>query len=332
MNMVMNLFWSRLARFLGRQAAPAALAALALASGCKPHATAPAVLAKVGSREIRVEDFNNEVQWRLKNRRPLPNKEALLEEMIARELLVQKARAAGLENDPDVRRSFEGLLVGKIQERELTPRLDALKAAPEDVRALYEKNLAQYTHPAKARLAFIYIKTDPKMGPEKLAEAEARIQEARKLAKDLPASSRGFDRVAIDFSEDQASRYKGGDIGWFDQDGKAYRWPAEVISAGFALKSHGEISDVIRATNGFYIVSKLDARDAVVTPLEQVQTSLQRGLLAEKRKQSEAAFRREARASAPVESFPQALAAVQYPAATMAKAEEPLPPSLPTSH
>lgn len=304
--------------------------ALVLLAGCKAKPPAANVLAKVGLREITIDDFNREVNWRTRNHRPLPEKEVLLEEMISRELLVQKARAAGLENDPDLRRSFEGLLVSKIQERDLTPRLEGVKAAPEDVRSLYEKNLAQYTRPPKAHLAFIYIKTDPKMGPEKLAEAEARIQEAHKLAQALPASRRGFDRVAIDFSEDQASRYKGGDIGWFDPD-KVYRWPAEVISAGFALKSNGEISDVIRATNGLYIVSKLDSRDSVITPLEQIQSSLQRGLLAEKRKEIEAAFRRETRAGAAVESFVQALAKVQYPSATLAKAEEP-PPSLPISH
>jgi len=138
--------------------------------------------------------------------------------------------------------------------------------------------------------------------------------------------------VADDYSEDQASRYKGGDVGWFDQGRTAYRWPAEVVSAGFALKTNGEISGVIRATNGFYIVSKLESRDSVTTPLEQVQASLERGLLSEKRREVEAAFRRETRAFAPVESFSQALANVQYPAATMAKTEEPQPPSLPTLH
>ncbi len=326
---------SALSEVLSLAALVALSAVLGLAAGCKPQATspvAPIVLAKVGSREIRVEHFNYEVQWRLKNHRPLPDKEALLEEMINRELLVQKARAAGLENDPDFRRSYEGMLASRIQERELTPRLDAVKAPAEAIRALYEKNLAQYTRPAKARLAFIYIKIEPRMSPEKLSEAEARIQEALKLAKALPPSSRGFDRVAVDYSEDQASRYKGGDVGWFDQGRAAYRWPAEVVSAGFALKTNGEISGVIRATNGFYIVSKLESRDSVITPLEQVQTSLQRGLLTEKRQEAEAAFRRETRAFVAVESFTQALAKVQYPAATMAKADEPQPPSLPSLH
>src|SRR5207302_3329303 len=192
----------------------------------------------------------------------------------SRELLLQKARAAGLEDDPDVRHSYESLLAGKLRERLLTPRIDALKVSSEEVQALYEKNLSQNTRAAKARLALGYIKTEHKMSPERLAEAEKRIEEARQLVLALPAGTRGFGRVAIDYSEDQASRYKGGDAGWFDQGLTAYRWPADVVSAGFALKANGEVSQVIKATNGLYLVSKLDTRDAVTTPLEQIQASL----------------------------------------------------------
>jgi parvulin-like peptidyl-prolyl isomerase len=312
----------------------ALIAFVLLTGGCKPKAktTAPGVLAKVGSHEIRVEDFKREMEWRIKNQRPLPDKQSLLDEMIARELLLQKARAAGLEDDPDIRHSYESLLAGKLREHLLTPRIDALKVSPEEVQALYEKNLSQNTRSAKAHLALIYIKTERKMTPERLAEVEKRIEEARQLALALPAGTRGFGRVAIDYSEDQASRYKGGDAGWFDQGQTAFRWPAEVVSAGFALKTNGEISQVIKATNGLYLVSKLDTRDAVTAPLEQVQASLQRRLLTERRQQTEATFRQELRAAAPVESFPQALGQVEYPTTVVAKSEEPLPPSLPTSH
>ena len=303
-----------------------------LTSGCQPKATAPNLLAKVGSHEIRVEDFKREMEWRIKNQRPLPDKQSLLEEMISRELLLQKARAAGLEDDPDVRHSYENLLAGKLRERLLTPRIDALKVSTEEVQAVYEKNASQHTRAAKARLALMYIKTDHKMSPERLVEAEKRIEEARQLALALPPGTRALGRVAIDYSEDQASRYKGGDAGWFDQGQTAFRWPAEVVLAGFALKTTGEISQVIKATNGLYLVSKLETRDAVTTPLEQVQASLQRRLLTEKRQQTEVAFRQELRAAAPVQSFPQALSQVEYPPTVIAKSEEPLPPSLPTSH
>ncbi|MDB6030530.1 MAG: hypothetical protein JWM16_868 [Verrucomicrobiales bacterium] len=306
-------------------------ASILFISGCKQKAVDSSILAKVGSREIRLEDFKTEVEWRIKNHRPLPDRRELLDEMIARELLLQKARAEGLENDPDVRHSYESLLAGKLRDRMLTPRVEALKVSSEEVQSLYKKELARNTQSAKAHLALVCIKTDSKMSSEKRAEAEKRIQEARQFALGLPSSTRGFGQIAMDYSEDQASRYKGGDVGWFDENQTAYRWPSEVVAAGFGLKTNGAISEVIAAANGFYLVTKLDARESVATPLGQLQASLQRRLLTEKRQQTETAFRQELRDAAPVQSFPQALGEVNYPATAVAKAEELAPPTLPRS-
>jgi hypothetical protein len=88
---------------------------------------------------------------------------------------------------------------------------------------------------------------------------------------------------------------------------------------------------VIKTGDGFYLVSKLDSREPVVTPLEQVQVSLQRRLLAGKQQQAREAYAREMRAFAPVQTYPQALATLEYPTTTVAKAEGTLPPGLPRS-
>jgi peptidyl-prolyl cis-trans isomerase C len=312
-------------------AALGAAALLAAFAGCSPKPVETGVLVRVGKHAITVDDFEKEVQWRVQNQRPLPSKTALLDEMIARELRLQKARATGLENDPEVRRAFESMLAAKVEERELMPRLDAVKVAPEEIRAAFQTNIAHYTRPAKVRLALIQLKIDPKMGAEKIAGLESRINEARTLAKNLPPNSRGFGKIAVEFSEDQASRYQGGDVGWFDQGQPEYRWPNEVVAAGFALQKQGDLSDVIRTSDGFYLVSKLDSRESVVTPLEQVQASLQHRLLAEKQQQAQDAYARELRAFAPVQTYPQALAGLEYPTTTVAKAEGALPPGLPRS-
>src|SRR5438874_1755402 len=80
---------------------------LAILPGCsKPVAKPdPNVLAKVGPVEIRVEDFDREMDLRLKANRTVLSKSELLEEMIQQELLVLKAKQAGLEKDPDFLRA-----------------------------------------------------------------------------------------------------------------------------------------------------------------------------------------------------------------------------------
>jgi parvulin-like peptidyl-prolyl isomerase len=284
----------------------------------------------VGNREITAADFKQEVEWRKQNERPLPDKEILLGEMISRELALQKAKALGLEKDRDVQRTYEDILTSKLRERELVSRVSAVKVSPEEVRADYQKDLQRYTQPAKARLALIYIKTDRKMSQEKIAEQATRMGEVLALAKALPENVKGFDRVAVDFSEDQSSRYKGGDVGWFDEGEARYRWPNEVVQAGFALKT-GEVSSVIKTSDGFYLIKKTDARDAAVASFEQVQGTIQHQLLAEKRRETEKDFARELQSFAPVQTNEQALAGIDYPKTTVATAPEFKPPALPRS-
>jgi parvulin-like peptidyl-prolyl isomerase len=321
------------ARFSAAWSAGARLAlplCLALISGCsqKPVVN-PNVLVKVGTREITVADYEREVKWRVDNSRPLPEKQALLDEMILKELRLQKARAAGLDKDQDVQRRYEALLMGKLEDVELRPRLEGIKVSADEIRAAYERDVTHYTRPAKARLALICLKKDRKTSDEKLAEMEQRITDARKAALALPAGTRGFGAVAGDYSEDQVSRYKGGDVGWFDEGRTEFRWPKEVVEAGFALSNVGDISEVIRTTNGFYLVAKIDTRPAELTPLDQVQNPIQRHLLADRRQQVQSAYSQELRGFAPVQTYPLALANLPYPTTTVAKAEETLPPMLP---
>jgi hypothetical protein len=292
-------------------------------SGCsKPAARPdPRVLAKVGPVEIRVEDFERELQARLKANRPVPSREELLDEMIQHEALVLKAREAGLENDDAVRRAQRNVLVRELKERELKPRVEAVQVSPEEVAARYQRDLLKYTRPAKVRLAVIYLKADPKMSAERRAELEARIAEARARAAQQPPDNRGFGPLAAEYSEDPASRYKGGDIGWFDVGRTEYRWPTAVLETGAALPGPGAVSEVVRTDKGLFLVARLDTREAVVTPLEQVAGSLRHQLLTEKRRAVEQAFATGVRAAA--------LAAVALPPVHTAQREDPEPPAFP---
>ena len=102
-------------------------ASFVLFSGCSKKGANPEVLATVGNREITINDFKQEMEWRKQNERSLPAKEILLGEMIARELALQKAKSLGLEKDPDVQRTYQDILRSKLKERELGPRVAAVK-------------------------------------------------------------------------------------------------------------------------------------------------------------------------------------------------------------
>jgi peptidyl-prolyl cis-trans isomerase C len=167
------------------------------------------------------------------------------------------------------------------------------------------------------------------MSEDQLVELRHRIDEARVQSLALTNGDAGFGAVAVAYSEDQSSRYKGGDVGWFDEGQAHYRWPTEVIRAGFALKNSGDVSEVIRAENGFYLVKKLDTRAASVTAPPLLEERFGRQLLAQKREQTEKSFFDDARRTAGVQTFPAALASLPVSPTTVARRTTDEPPSLP---
>ena len=298
--------------FRPTQLACAALAAAAFFSGCSKKPTAD-VLARVGDKEITVADFKLEYERRLANRWSLPDRQALLNQMIERETYLQQAKAAGLDSAAEIRRAYEDILIAKYKDTRLAPKIAAVKVSPDEVKAAYEKDLVHFTQPAKVKLAIVFIAASTKANTNQIAIAETRAAEAFAKARLLPADARGFGQVAVDYSDDQITRYRGGDAGWFTADFIEGRWPNEIVAAGFALKNSGDLSSVLHGKEGFYLVKKLDSRDATVTPLEQVRASIEHRLLFAKQQAAEQQFQAQARAAAKVVTDAALLSATFYP-------------------
>jgi parvulin-like peptidyl-prolyl isomerase len=298
--------------FLPASAACAAVVAAAVLAGCtqKPAAN---VLARVGDKDITVADFKAEIERRQAAHQPLPDRQTLLDQMIDREAFLQQASASGLDSNPDVRRASEDILINKYKETQLEPKLTAAKVAPEEVRAAYDKDLQHYTVPAKVKLAIVLIAVESRANSNQVAEAESRANDAYKMAAVLPANTRGFGNVAADFSDDQVTRYRGGDAGWFAADSVEDRWPSDVLAAGFALKNIGDQSDVLRSRDGFYLVKKLDARPSTAVPFEQVRGVIERRLLIARQQETEAVFRAQSRQASNVSTNLALLATTTYP-------------------
>lgn len=295
------------------------LALLLAVAGCaeKEEARTPGgILARVGSREIRVADFEAEVARRVAARWPVPGKEDLLQEMVTREALLLRAAGLGLDREPEVCREVESILIGKLKERELVSRLQAVEVTPEEVETEYAKNIARYTRSAQVRLAVLYLRSDRAASEDKRAEDRARLGEARKqFLAQPPAGGRGpaaggFGALAIACSDDQVSRYRGGDIGWLEEGVFPSRWPRAVIEAGVALKKGG-VSEVMETEQGCYLVSKSDSREAFTTPLEKLTATLRQSLLVRKRHSLREAFLDETVRMAAPEIHREALALVE---------------------
>ncbi|MCC7377682.1 MAG: peptidyl-prolyl cis-trans isomerase [Verrucomicrobiales bacterium] len=304
---------------------------------CKPRAAGDVVLAEVGAQRITAADLRLEVERRAAARKPVPDKETLLQELVTRAALLERARMAGIPDEAGVRREVENLVISHWQERELGKRLTALTVSDAEIQEDYTKNLAQHTRSAQARFAWLSVKAEAKThSAERRAEQRERLNAALRQFRPSPSDGqrapedRGFGSVSAQISDDQSSRYRGGDLGWLETGRGPSRVPAEVLEAAWKL-SVGESSSVIETPDGYFAIMKTDERPAKVTPLDDLRASLRQTLLARKRHEAEEAFRKEAVVATAARTHAEALASVELPhrEKLMARKDDPEPPPLP---
>lgn len=305
---------------------------LACLAGCSPGTkpggpdNAPAQLsstelARVGRDVITRDAFEKE--WR--RRADVRDKEGLLREMIRFESLLAKAREAGVDRDPEVVASFRRMVVGRFLEEQLERRgISSNFVSEAQVRSAYSNRMERFTTPAKVRIGIIYRKAVAKATAGKREELRQRARDLWKQAGE--ADEDGFRRLALQYSDDQATRYAGGDTGWFDPADADSRWNSAVRLASASLARPGDVAPLIETPDGFHIVRLLETRPKGVRPLEQVRDGLEHQLRAEKARKLREDFFQEVQAGLAIEINREALDAVPPPVkSARAGAPSPLP-------
>ena len=293
----------------------------------EPTGPTEPIVAKVGGRVITAKRFSQAMVRRGGRNPASVDRDALLEEMVERETMLLQATERDLHEDRDVIRSYQNLLIGKLRSRELEPRLQETAVSEEEVKRHYDGNLAEFTKPAKARVAMLFMALHKTTSDQKREEINARMKEAReRVVADQP--ERGFGKFAISYSEDQSTRYKGGDIGWI-VEGRPTRWEAAVTDAGLALKNIGDMSEIIITEKGIYLVRLMDRRPATVTPFERVEARIRHKLLLAKRRSTEVAFKEEMRQGIPIDTFPEVVNSIPAPESAPPSSGSDAPPALP---
>jgi parvulin-like peptidyl-prolyl isomerase len=155
-----------------------------------------------------------------------------------------------------------------LAQAQIGSEFNKLLIPPEEVKAHYEKNKANYE---QARVKAIYVPfgtAAPQAAPDApkpLSEAEAKAK-AVDLVKQARAGA-DFVKLVKEHSKDPNSVAKDGDFGLVARGASI---PDHIKTAIFAAKP-GEITDPVRQPNGFYIF-RIEER--TTAPLEQVQASI----------------------------------------------------------
>jgi len=176
----------------------------------------------------------------------------------------------------DIRRELErrkDMLIERLRDEKLRDVVvGGLAPSDEELRAYFEENKPRFAKPEMIRARHILIKVAEDAPEEEVAQARSRIEEIKKKLDE----GADFAELAKEYSEDEGTAEKGGDLGWF-QRGQMVK---EFEEAAFALQP-GEISEPVRSKYGFHIIKLEDRRPA--STFEEVKEEVRAAYLEEER-------------------------------------------------
>jgi len=290
--------------------------------GCTRHETATqpsphSVIAVVGETSIPVESFEAEL-----GRRGHADKQAVLDQMVRRELLFAEAKRVGFDKSPEIIEGCRTLIVNRFAEKQRSQSEARPTPTLEELRSYYQAHLDQFTVPRRAHIALIYLRQGPSAHADLNEALQARANTIREQALALAADCPDFGLLAMRNSDHRSSRNNGGDVGWVEKSARPTGWPAEVTEAMLALQHHGEISPVIKAENGCYILKLIERQESNALPFEEVRNRIQYQLVREREEKSEAEYYAQLKTTFPVRINTQRFDEIS-PAPVVAKAPPP---------
>lgn len=252
------------------------------------------VAAKVNGEAITLDELNEQID-QLKEQYPsmfdgadgegrlLDFKKRLLDNLIDQKLIAQAAEEQGVDvTDSDIDNQIEQLKSGftdddqfasalksagmtedslrdQVREQLLTQQLmeevaSSVQVSDAEVESYYEKNKSQfYQQPAK-RASHILFKPEDKKTAEKVL----------KLLKD----GGDFSALAKEYSQDESTKDKGGDLGW-----PTTAYVSEFEDALDKL-GKGEMSGLVKSPYGYHIILVTDERTGTQQTLAEAKDKI----------------------------------------------------------
>ena len=220
------------------------------------------VVAKVGSDPIWASDVRREAvaQGAITEGEPLDTSSDLfhrtLDELVDQKLLANEAARQGLDRQPVVRRRLQAAhdkLLGDVLVEGVVDKAVNDNA----IKTLYQEQQRLSTRSEEIKARQIVVATQP--------EADA--------IKKLLGSGASFDQLAMQRSTDAATRFNGGDLGYFTVDAMP-----EAYAAALKTAKPGETLGPIKIDAGYAILRVEDRRPEQPISLDEARPQIVRFL------------------------------------------------------
>jgi peptidyl-prolyl cis-trans isomerase C len=265
----------------------------------------PEVVAKVNGKKIKGKEYQKAYAQMVGNmmaqsKQPVPPshnerlKEAVVENLIGSELLIQKAEQSkipvktsdvdlelenirkrvgspenykkaletqGMKESELKERVRQSLLVKGLIDRDVVSKISITS---QEAKTYYDSHPDEFKVPERVKARHIIALVPDKGAAKAKEEALAKIKEAQKQIN----KGEDFAEVAKKFSQDGTAQ-QGGDLGYFSQG----QMVPEFEKVAFSLKP-GKVSDIVETKYGYHLIKVEDHQKAATQGFPEVEKRL----------------------------------------------------------
>ena len=251
------------------------------------------VVISVGEFQERINQQSPYVRARYNS---LERKKEFLDNLVRFEVLAREAQNRGLDKDAEVIPTMKQVMIQKLMKDQFDSAVKLEDIPDAECKTYYEAHPEEFNKPEEVRVADILVR-DEKAAKKVLADPRIKGDD-----------SAGFRALVAEYSQDQSTKDRGGDLRYFDKSTKEL--PAAIVTAAFALANVGDVSSVVKSDSGLHVLKLTGRRKALVRTFDEVKGQIKNRLYRDKRQASMEDFVKKLREKAKIEIHEDRLAKV----------------------
>lgn len=201
----------------------------------------------------------------------------VLDKLVEEKLLYQEAVRQKIDRDPKIQK----MMVNTLLKKEVYGTIKNNDITDDELKKYFDEHKDEFIVPAKVQIKDILIKVEAGK-----TEDDAK-KEAERILGEVKAKPDQFKELAIKYSQGPYAR-RGGDLGFVSTKGKP-GVDQKIVDEAFKMEKD-QISGVIKADDGFHIITVANKREQVERTFDQMKSSVLRKVKSERYKEKYDAY------------------------------------------
>jgi len=299
--------------------------------GCRKadeSAPAPEWVVQVGTQKVAAAIF--EADWsqrQSRQERPVPAGDVLAA-FVSDWQAYLAAGQMGLLEDPEIQKAIRRVVAGKVREtlaKSLSKPSSDAPIEPMEIETIYRSQAPRWQRPPAWNIAWLVASVSPKAEPARRAAVRERLEGYRReiLAGGDPKAV--FAILCSNHSDDTATRYLRGELGWLQREQLAGRMGDAVAEEAIFLNSTNRVSGVLESPTRMVLLLHLGHRLVQLKPLDEVAPQIRFEIGKQREEELKRALAQELNRRVPVQTNLAVLARLKAPVVPVTTPPPPSP-------